>query len=89
MGNKVLARWVPRLLTPEVKFRRLQVLQSHVGPFDKDSDFLAQTVTSGEIIIFNKRQAHNHLVKNRLHNKEGISRQTSYAKMDYVEQRNP
>lgn len=46
--NKVSARWVPRLLTPEQKLRRLEISQSHLATLEKDSDFLAQIVTGDE-----------------------------------------
>lgn len=46
--SKVSARWVPRLLTPEQKLRRLEISQNHLETLNKDSDFLTRIVTGDE-----------------------------------------
>ena len=47
--RKVSARWVPRMLTPQIKLQRVQICRELLAKFDEDGeDFLRQIVTGGE-----------------------------------------
>lgn len=46
--NKVSARWVPRLLTPEQKTRRQQICQNNLDLLEADAEFLTRIVTGDE-----------------------------------------
>ncbi|GFS10872.1 histone-lysine n-methyltransferase setmar-like protein [Elysia marginata] len=47
--RKVSARWVPRMLTPQMKLQRVQICRELLAKFDEDGeDFLRQIVTGDE-----------------------------------------
>ena len=47
--RKVSARWVPRMLTPQIKLQRVQICRELLAKFDEDGeDFLRQIVTGDE-----------------------------------------
>ncbi|GFR68643.1 histone-lysine n-methyltransferase setmar-like protein [Elysia marginata] len=47
--RKVSARWVPRMLTPQMKLQRVQICRELLAKFDDDGeDFLRQIVTNDE-----------------------------------------
>ena len=47
--RKVSARWVPRMLTPQIKLQRVQISRELLVKFDEDGkDFLRQIVTGDE-----------------------------------------
>ena len=47
--RKISARWVPRMLTPQMKLQRVQICRELLAKFDEDDeDFLRQIVTGDE-----------------------------------------
>ena len=47
--RKVSARWVPRMLTPQIQLQRVQICRELLAKFDEDGeDFLRQIVTGDE-----------------------------------------
>ena len=50
--RKVSARWVPRMLTPQMKLQRVQICRELLAKFDEDGeDFLRQIVTGDESLV--------------------------------------
>ena len=73
--RKVSARWVPRMLTPQMKLQRVQICRELLAKFDEDGeDFLRQIVPGDESWVHHydpesKQQSkeyrhHHHLRKN-------------------------
>ncbi|RZB41555.1 HTH Tnp Tc3 2 domain containing protein, partial [Asbolus verrucosus] len=46
--NKVSARWVPRLLTPEQKLKRHEICQQNLLALEEDPDLFSRIVTGDE-----------------------------------------
>lgn len=68
--RKVCARWVPRMLTPEMKHRRHQACQEHLMRYEREGDdFICRIVTGDESWVHhydpeNKRQSMEYRHKN-------------------------
>ena len=51
--RKVSARWVPRMLTPQMKLQRVRMCRKLLAKFDEDGeDFLRQIVTGDESWVY-------------------------------------
>ncbi|GFR60988.1 histone-lysine n-methyltransferase setmar-like protein [Elysia marginata] len=82
--RKVSARWVPRMLTPQMKLQRVHICRKLLAKFDEDGeDFLRQIVTGDESWVHHYRSnsrrsidtKRHHLLKNQsvLFRTEGAS----------------